>query len=146
MIKKYKTLSSIWFSDQMLLVLLVLLLVRLFVIQPLAELGYLHSIFTGVFFSLIMLSGVLAVFRTGLGAVVVGGFAGAELVNSVGTTFAFRQSPLSGGEDSGLRFSRNLSLCGPDTRFPRRSHHDFPGGRAQSLFTSVGSHVVDGST
>ena len=80
MIKKYKTLSSLWFSDKMLLILLVLLLVRLFVIQPLAELGYLHSIFTGVFFSLIMLSGVLAVFRSGLGALVVGGFASAELV------------------------------------------------------------------
>jgi hypothetical protein len=79
MIKKYKTLSSIWFSDQMLLVLLVLLLLRLFIIQPLEELGYLHSIFTGVFFSLIMLSGVLAVFRTGLGATVVGGFASTEM-------------------------------------------------------------------
>lgn len=80
MIKKYKTLSNIWLSDQMLLILLVLLLLRLFVIQPLAELGYLHSIFTGAFFSLIILSGVLAVFRAGVGAVVVGAFAGAELV------------------------------------------------------------------
>ncbi len=79
MIKKYKTLSSIWFSDQMLLILLVLLLLRLFVIQPLAELGYLHSIFTGVFLSLIILSGVLAVFRAGVGAAVVGGFACAEM-------------------------------------------------------------------
>jgi hypothetical protein len=79
MIKKYKTLSSLWFSDQMLLVLLVLLLVRVFAIQPLAELGYLHSVFTGVFFSLIMLSGVLAVFRSGLGAAVVGGFACTEM-------------------------------------------------------------------
>jgi hypothetical protein len=78
--KKYKTLSSIWFSDQMLLMLLVLLLLRLFVIQPLAELGYLHSIFTGAFLSLIIFSGVLAVFRAGVGAIVVGGFAGAELI------------------------------------------------------------------
>ena len=80
MIQKYKTLSSLWFSDQTLLVLLVLLLVRLFVIQPLAELGYLRPVFVGVFFSLILLSGFLAVFRTGVGATIGGGFAGAVLL------------------------------------------------------------------
>jgi len=64
----------------MLLVLLILLLLRLFVIEPLTQLGYLRPILIDIFFSLIALSGVLAVLETRGQALVIAGFACAEVL------------------------------------------------------------------
>ena len=80
MTKKYKNLSQLWFTDKMLLVLLILLLLRLFVIEPLTQLGYLRPILIDIFFSLIALSGVLAVLETRGQALLIARFACAEVL------------------------------------------------------------------
>jgi len=73
-------LRRFWSTDRSLTVLLVLLGILIFVINPLGDLGVTGSLLMSVFFSLVLLSGVGAVSKHALTTALVGGLVVVSLV------------------------------------------------------------------
>lgn len=78
--REARSLTRLWLWDQMLSVLLLLLILRVFIIQPLILLGYLHPVLIVVVFSLILLSSAMIIVRSRLLTIIIGGVVFAALL------------------------------------------------------------------